>query len=248
MRKFKCTVSYDGTNFFGSQIQPSKRTIQYEIEKVLTRIHKGKETKIVISGRTDTGVHARAQVFHFETDLNIPVENWQRALNAQLPDDICVEKMELVSSDFHARYTAIEKEYRYFVLNRRERDVFQRNYTHFDRSKLNVAAMKKACTFLEGTHDFTPFCSVRSTVRGSKVRTLYEVNCHQEDDMITFILRGNGFLYNMIRIIIGALLDVGKGKLAPDDIGKILNENRSFARKTLPPQGLFLWEVTYKNE
>lgn len=246
MKKLKCTITYDGTNFSGSQIQPNKRTVQREIENVLTKMHKGNEKRIVLSGRTDAGVHARGQVFHVETDLTIPIENWKKAMNAQLPDDIYVHKVEYVKPSFHARYDAKEKEYRYFVLNSSEPDLFQRNFTYFDPFPFDLKAIKEACKLLEGTHDFTSFSSARSTVKGSKVRTLYEVSCLKEHDKIVFTLRGNGFLYNMVRIIVGALLDVGKGILNPSDIEEILQKkDRSFAGKTMPPQGLFLWKVTY---
>lgn len=246
MKKIKCTVSYDGTKFSGSQIQPNKRTVQQEIEKVLTRIHKGKEKKIVLSGRTDAGVHARGQVFHVETELTIPEDNWKKAFNALLPDDIYVHQVQYVESSFHARFDAKEKEYRYFVLNRNERDIFQRNYTYFEPVTLDFEAMQKACEMFEGTHDFTSFSSARAEVKGSKVRTLYEVRCDKENDIIVFTLRGNGFLYNMVRIIVGTLIDVGKAKLTPEDILEILDKkDRSFAGKTMPPQGLFLWKVTY---
>lgn len=249
MKKYKCTVSYDGTHFFGSQVQPHGRTINREIEKVLTKIHKGKQMKIESSGRTDTGVHAKGQVFHFETELNIPEANWKKAINTLLPADICINEIKRVATNFHARYSAIEKEYRYFVLNRDERDVFRRNYAYLERYELDIEAMKQACTILEGTHDFTSFSSARDTSKGDKIRTLYEVSCHVENDLITFILRGNGFLYHMVRIIVAALLDVGKGKFSPNDLKAVLRKkDRTLLGKTLSPEGLFLWKVTYDNE
>lgn len=249
MHKLKCTVSYDGTNFSGSQIQPNKRTIQFEIEKAIKKIHKGKQIRIYASGRTDTGVHAVGQVFHFETDLVISGNNWKKALNAILPDDIYVKKVENVSRNFHAQFDAIEKEYRYFVLNSKEADVFKRNYTYFYPFALDMDKIKQACKLFEGTHDFTSFCSARSTVKGTKVRTLYEVSCEKQGDEIVFILRGNGFLYNMVRIIVGVLLDVGSGKLSMNEIEEMFRKkDRSAAGKTAPPTGLFLWTVKYEND
>lgn len=249
MQKLKCTVSYDGTNFSGSQIQPNKRTIQFEIEKAMKQIHKGKQIRIYASGRTDTGVHAKGQVFHFETDLAIPQRNWKKALNAILPDDIYVIKVEHVSLDFHAQFDAIEKEYRYFVLNRKENDIFRRNYTYFYPFEVDMDEIRQACKLFEGTHDFTSFCSARSTVKGSKVRTLYEVSCEKCDDEIIFILRGNGFLYNMVRIIVGVLLDVGSGKISTSDIEEMFRvKDRTAAGKTAPPNGLFLWAVKYEDD
>ncbi|MEI3614549.1 tRNA pseudouridine(38-40) synthase TruA, partial [Pseudogracilibacillus sp. SO30301A] len=249
MQKLKCTVSYDGTNFSGSQIQPNKRTIQFEIEKAIKKIHKGKQIRIYASGRTDTGVHAVGQVFHFETDLLIPRKNWKKALNAILPDDIYIKKVENVSLNFHAQFDAIEKEYRYFVLNNKETDVFKRNYSYFYPFAIDMDIIKQACKLFEGTHDFTSFCSARSTVKGTKVRTLYEVSCEKQADEIVFILRGNGFLYNMVRIIVGVLLDVGSGKLSMNDIEEMFRKrDRSAAGKTVPPTGLFLWTVKYEDD
>lgn len=249
MHKLKCTVSYDGTNFSGSQIQPNKRTIQFEIEKAIKKIHKGKQIRIYASGRTDTGVHAMGQVFHFETDLVIPGSNWKKALNAILPDDIYVKKVENVARNFHAQFDAIEKEYRYFILNSKEVDVFKRNYSYFYPFAIDMDKIKQACKLFEGTHDFTSFCSARSTVKGTKVRTLYEVSCEKQADEIVFVLRGNGFLYNMVRIIVGVLLDVGSGKLSMNDIEEMFRKkDRSAAGKTAPPTGLFLWTVKYEND
>lgn len=249
MHKLKCTVSYDGTNFSGSQIQPNKRTIQFEIEKAIKKIHKGKQIRIYASGRTDTGVHAVGQVFHFETDLVIPRNNWKKALNAILPDDIYIKKVENVSLNFHAQFDVIEKEYRYFVLNNKETDVFKRNYSYFYPFAIDMDKIKQACKLFEGTHDFTSFCSARSTVKGTKVRTLYEVSCEKQADEIVFILRGNGFLYNMVRIIVGVLLDVGGGKLSMNDIEEMFRKkDRSAAGKTVPPTGLFLWTVKYEDD
>ncbi|MEI3607854.1 tRNA pseudouridine(38-40) synthase TruA [Pseudogracilibacillus sp. SE30717A] len=247
MKKLKCTISYDGTHFSGYQVQPNKRTVQLEIEHVLKRIHKGKNIRVYASGRTDSGVHAKGQVIHFETDLQIPVDKWKDALNAIIPKDIYVKKVEEVSLDFHAQYDAIEKEYRYFILNSKEPDVFKRNYMYYYPFPIDIDAMQEACNYLEGTHDFTSFCSARSNVKGSKERTLYEVSCQKEGNELQFILRGNGFLYNMVRIIVGVLLDVGSGKITAADIEAMLKQkDRTAAGITVPPTGLFLWEVSYR--
>src|SRR5699024_4299762 len=134
------------------------------------------------SGRTDTGVHAIAQVFHFESDLSIAVPNWKRALQTLLPKDIEVKEIEEVDDKFHARFDALEKEYRYFILNSKERNVFLRNYMYFSSEKFDIVKMQEACKVFEETHNFTSFSSARSTAKGSKVRTLYEVSCTQEDE------------------------------------------------------------------
>lgn len=249
MRKIKCTISYDGTYFYGFQVQPNKRTVQSEIEKAIQQIHKGKQLRIYASGRTDTGVHAKGQVFHFETNLDIPPENWKKALNAMLPADIYVHMAELVPIDFHAQFDAVEKEYRYFILNSTERDVFKRNYAYFYPYELDIERMKAACKHFEGTHDFTSFCSARATVKGSKVRTLYEVRCDKEGDEITIALRGNGFLYNMVRIIAGVLLDAGSGRISLGDIDAMIRKkDRTAAGKTVPSSGLYLWKVMYEDD
>lgn len=246
MQKLKCTISYDGTNFSGYQIQPNKRTVQSEIEKVLTQMHKGKSIRIYSSGRTDAGVHARGQVFHFETNLHIPVENWKKALNSQLPEDIYVHRVERVKDHFHAQFSAVAKEYRYFVLLTEERDVFLRNYRLMTKDTFDDALLEAACRSFEGTHDFTAFSSARSTVKGSKVRTLYEVDFRRNGQELIFMLRGDGFLYHMVRIIVSVLLEAGRGDITPQQIRDIFaKKDRGMYGKTLPPQGLFLWNVIY---
>ncbi|WP_042145447.1 tRNA pseudouridine(38-40) synthase TruA [Paucisalibacillus sp. EB02] len=247
MPKVKCKITYDGTNFFGYQVQPKKRTVQGELEHALEKIHKGEKVRVYASGRTDTGVHAKDQTIHFETNLTIPGGSWKKALNALLPNDLYIRHSEVVPNDFHARYNVREKEYRYFVLNNAEPDVFQRNYVFHYRYDLDFNAVEEACKYLIGTHDFTTFSSAKSTVKGDKIRTLFEATCHREGDQIEFIFRGSGFLYNMVRIIVGTLLEVGQGKKKPVDIKRILEaKDRKLAGKTAPAHGLFLWKVDYK--
>lgn len=239
-------MSYDGTNFSGFQIQPRKRTIHGEIEKALKKIHKGENVRIQASGRTDKGVHAKGQTFQFESTFNIPETNWKQALNTLLPDDLYIHEVKKVPSTFHVRYDVLEKEYRYYIWNEKGHDVFKRNHAYQFPYALDISNMQKACLFLEGEHDFTTFSSAKATIRGSKVRTLTQVTCKSHGSEIEFIFRGNGFLYNMVRIIIGCLLDVGQGHLQPTDIPKLLLEkNRQLLGETVPPQGLYLWEVTY---
>jgi len=246
MAKYKCIISYDGANFAGFQIQPKQRTIQGEIEAALTKMEK-RPIRIYSSGRTDTGVHAKGQTFHFESSLTIANEQWKRALNTLLPGDIYVHSVEEVAQTFHARFDAVEKEYRYFVYTSRERDVFKRNYAYHFPHSLNLTAILEGCHHLEGEHDFTTFSSAKATAKGSRVRTLTKVTCQQNEDNFEFIVRGNGFLYHMVRIIVGVLLDIGTGKLLPDNIPKLLAaKDRRLAGDTAPPEGLYLWEVTYE--
>lgn len=246
MQKYKCVIRYDGTNFAGFQIQPNERTIHGEIEKALRKLHKGQEIRIQASGRTDAGVHALGQTFHFETDLDLPLENWSRALNTLLPEDIYMEEITPVERKFHVRYDATMKEYRYYVQNTLTRDVFNRNYRYHFPYQLDVKKIEEACTYFEGKHDFTTFSSRKATTKGSKVRTLYEVTCHSDGENLEFVLRGNGFLYHMVRIIIGVLLDVGQGRRAPEDIPFLLKQrDRQLVGETVPASGLYLWEVMY---
>jgi tRNA pseudouridine38-40 synthase len=246
MPKVKCVLQYDGSNFFGYQIQPEKRTVQGELEKALEKIHKGEKIRVYASGRTDTGVHAKGQTIHFKTTLTIPASSWKRALNALLPEDLYVEESEEVNEDFHARFNVQEKEYHYVILNREQPDIFTRNYAFHFPYKLNIEAMQEACRYLEGTHDFTTFSSAKATVKGDKVRTLFEASCQKIEDNIEFHFRGSGFLYNMVRILVGTLLDVGQEKIEPIEIKSMLEKkDRGLAGKTAPSQGLYLWKVRY---
>ncbi len=247
MVKVKCIISYDGTNFSGFQIQPDRRTVHGELEKALLKLHKGVDIRVHASGRTDTGVHAIGQVIHFESDYNIPENGWKRGLNTILPDDLYIDQVEIMADDFHARYHALWKEYHYFVMNTEDVDVFKRNYTYQFRYPLNIDAMKQACVYLEGTHDFTTFSSAKATVKGSKIRTIYEASLKQDGPQIEFIFRGSGFLYNMVRIIVGVLLDIGQGRRKPADIEVLLaKQDRKFVGETAPSAGLYLWQVGYE--
>jgi len=249
MKRWKCTIQYDGTLFHGFQIQRNKRTVQGEIEKILTRMNNGNPVRITASGRTDSGVHAVGQVFHFDTTTTSLSETaWKRALNAQLPEDIYVKDVQEVSTEFHARFGVKEKEYRYFIRNAKEIDIFRRNYVYHFPYPLNLQKMSSACKFLEGTHDFTTFSSPRSTVKGDKIRTIYEASCKKEEENIIFTFRGSGFLYNMVRIMVGVLLDIGQGKLEPEDIPLLLEKkNRQSVGRTIDAHGLYLWNVRYDN-
>lgn len=249
MRKIKCTLVYDGSRFSGFQIQPKNRTVQGEIEKALKKIHKGMDVRVHASGRTDSGVHAVGQTIHFETDLDFAQANWKRALNTVLPDDVYVKDVLFVPASFHARYDVVEKEYRYYLWNEKEPDIFRRNYRYHFPYQLNVEAMQEACRHLRGTHDFTTFSSAKASARGSKKRTLYEAICERHGSEIEFIFRGSGFLYNMVRIIIGVLLDIGQGRRSADDISHLLEQkDRRLASATVPPEGLYLWVVKYETE
>ena len=246
MQRYKSIISYDGSGFSGYQVQPNKRTVQSELEKVLAKMHKGKSIKVSASGRTDAGVHAKGQVVHFDSPLPISEEKWELALNSMLPEDISVLSVLKVDSSFHARFDALGKEYRYLLKLSKKRDPFQRDFAYQFPYELNLEAMKQASLFFIGTHDFTSFCSARTEVL-DRVRTIETIDFLLEGDFLTLRFVGNGFLYNMVRILTGTLLEVGTGKRKPEEIVDILDKkDRRFAGKTAPAQGLYLWKVFYK--
>ena len=247
MKRIRCTIAYDGTNFAGYQIQPNGRTVQGELEGVLSKMHKGQSIRVFASGRTDAGVHAHGQVIHFDSPLSIATDGWMKALNALLPNDIVVKDAKECDASFHARFSAISKEYRYKVRVAPEKDVFNRHYYYHFPYPLDYKAMEEALNFVIGTHDFTSFCSAKTEIE-DRVRTIYEASYTVSDETLVFKFVGNGFLYNMVRILVGTMLDVGQGKINAGDIPRIIAErNRSLAGKTAPPHGLYLWRVGYDN-
>ncbi|MFC0559042.1 tRNA pseudouridine(38-40) synthase TruA [Halalkalibacter alkalisediminis] len=246
MKRVALWVMYEGTQFSGYQVQPGKRTVQREIEAALATLHKGESIRVHSSGRTDTHVHARGQVLHFDTPLQIPLDKWPKAMNACLPDDVRIMEATHVSDDFHSRYHAVKKEYHYRVLLSKQPDVWRRNTTFHYPYSFDLERMKEAVPLLIGTHDFSSFCASNTAVK-DKVRTLYEISVELEQDELVFRLVGNGFLYNMVRIIVGTLLDIGGGKGEPSELSTILQaQDRTLAGKTAPGNGLFLWKVTYE--
>ncbi|ESU31487.1 hypothetical protein G3A_16425 [Bacillus sp. 17376] len=246
MPRIKCTISYDGTGFSGYQVQPGKRTVQGELEKALEKLSKGTSIRVSASGRTDAGVHARGQVVHFDTMLEIEPARWQIALNSLLPDDIAVLSVDIAKPDFHARFDAVGKEYRYFLLQSKHRDPFQRNYAYQFQYEFNFDAMREASKHLLGTHDFTSFCSAKTEVE-DRVRTLKEIDFYEENGLLVFRFVGDGFLYNMVRILVGTLLEVGTGKRDAASMQQLLeDQDRTRAGKTAPGHGLYLWKVFYE--
>ncbi|MEH7223745.1 tRNA pseudouridine(38-40) synthase TruA [Bacillus sp. JJ1566] len=246
MSRYKCIISYDGTQFSGYQVQPNKRTVQSEFEHALQKMHKGDEIKIFASGRTDATVHALGQVIHFDSPLSIPVEGWKRALNSMLPGDIRVRSVEMVELGFHARFDVKAKEYRYRLLVNEDPCVFKRHFTYHYPYPLDLHAMEEAAGLLVGTHDFTSFCTSKTEVQ-DKVRTIFQIKIEKYEDELVFSFIGNGFLYNMVRIIVGTLLEVGSGQKEARRIPSILSaKDRSLAGKTAPGQGLYLWQVFYE--
>jgi len=244
MRRLCCVVGYDGTDYSGFQVQPDQTTIQGEIEAALERIT-GEEIQIHGSGRTDAGVHARGQVIHFDTNSQIPMDKWRLVLNNQLPDAIVIRSVEEAPESFHARFDVQVKEYRYCIDNSPVADVFRHRYADHIRFPLDVEAMQQAARHLVGEHDFTSFCSAKTFVE-DKVRTVYGLTVERRGDEVWVTCRGNGFLYNMVRIIVGTLVEVGQGKRTAEELADILAAcDRERAGKTAPAKGLTMWEVVY---
>ena len=244
MRNIKLTIEYDGKDFKGWQKQPNKPNIQGEIERAIYNITK-EEVDLIGSGRTDAGVHALGQVANFKTNSNISIEKLALAINSQLKNTIIIKKAEEVDERFHSRYNAKHKTYRYIINNSPCGTAIYRNLEYCFPIKLDVAKMQEAAKYFEGEHDFKAFKSSGTSAKNS-VRTIYNASVKQEGEKIIIELTGNGFLYNMVRIISGTLLDVGLHKIKPEEIKNIIEEkDRQKAGKTLPAHGLYLVEVKY---
>ena len=244
MRNIKLTIEYDGKEFNGWQKQPNKLNIQGTIEQAIKQIT-GEEVQLDASGRTDAGVHAFGQVANFKTNSNIPIEKIAIAINSNLKKSIRILQAEEVEERFHSRLSCKKKTYRYVINNSDIPSAIYRNLETHIPQKLNVEKMKEAVKFFEGEHDFKAF-KASGTSSKSSVRTIYKANVYQENEKIFIELTGNGFLYNMVRIIAGTLVDVGLGKIEPEEIPKIIQEGkRENAGKTLPPNGLYLVKVMY---
>lgn len=246
-RRMKATIAYDGTNFSGYQVQPQQRTVQEEIEKVLTVMHKSDEiVHVTASGRTDARVHATGQVLHFDTTLSIPLDRYAHALNVQLPRDIRVLNVEEVAPDFHARFSVHGKRYRYIWSCESVQSPFRRFYaTPTNGVKPDVSAMKEAAQYILGTHDFSAFCAANTGVK-DKVRTVEAIEFEWHGEELHMTVEGNGFLYNMVRIIAGTLWEVGTGKRFSTELeGIVASMDRSKAGKTASAQGLYLEKVYY---
>lgn len=242
--RYKCIVSYDGTNFHGFQVQDNLRTVQEEIEKVLKVITKT-DTRIYPAGRTDTGVHGIGQVFHFDTEIVMKEWNMKNAINSRLPRDIYIKDVEYVSEDFHSRFTKHTKEYHY-IIDLNEYDPLLGNYRYFYRHKLDVDKMIEASKVFVGEHDFASF--TKNHKMENTVRTIYSIDYEFKDKVLTLKFKGNGFLHNMIRIIVAMLIEVGNNRMEIERLKEIMElKNRKLAPKTAPANGLYLYEIRYDN-
>ena len=245
MRNIKLTIEYDGKDFNGWQKQPNKLNIQGTIEQAIKCVT-GEDVELNASGRTDAGVHALGQVANFKTNSKIPIEKFAIAINSRLKKSIVIKKAEEVDERFHSRLNCKKKTYRYIINNSEEGSAIYRNLETHIPQKLDVSKMEQAIKYFEGEHDFKAF-KASGTSSKSSVRTIYEAKIYQKGEKIFIELTGNGFLYNMVRIIVGTLVDVGMGKIKPEDIPQIINEvKRENAGKTLPPNGLYLLNVMYE--
>lgn len=245
MERFKLIVQYDGTDFSGFQVQPEKRTVQGELEKVLEFLMQEK-VRIYASGRTDTGVSAFAQVCHFDTEKKIDAKKLEVSLNGLLPSDIAVPKVEKVGMDFDSRFTAKKKTYQFrFYVSRYELPLLERQAVRIN-DYADVSKMNKACEFLIGTYDFSSFVAAKSG-KTDFVRTIYDAKIVEiGDGIFAFEVTGNGFLYNMVRIIFGTLLKVGYGKMKPEEMKDVIDaKDRKRAGKTMPAKGLLMKSVVY---
>ena len=244
MRNIKLTIEYDGKDFNGWQKQPNKLNIQGTIEQAIKNIT-GEEVELNASGRTDAGVHALGQVANFKTNSQIPIEKFAIAINSRLKKSIIIINAEEVDERFHSRLTCKRKTYRYIINNSIEGSAIYRNLETHIPQKLDINKMEKALKYFEGEHDFKAFKASGTSSKNS-VRTIYKTNIYKENNRIYIELTGNGFLYNMVRIIVGTLVEVGLGKIEPEKIQDIIkSKKRENAGKTLPPNGLYLVNVEY---
>ena len=242
--RYLMTFSYDGSNFYGYQKQVDKRTVQEEIEKVLSKINNQK-VSISASGRTDAKVHALNQKAHFDSDNLFDLGRLKCSMNKMLPDDIYIKNIENVSQDFHARFNVKRKKYTYKI-NIGEYDPLNRNYIFQYNWKLNVEKMKEAINYLKGTHNFK---SVTKTNKEEKdyVRTIYEVEINENNNVLEITFVGSGFMRYMVRNMVGLLIAVGEEKISPNEITDILEkQDRIYAKKTAPAEGLYLVDVYYE--
>ena len=244
MRNIKLTIEYDGKDFNGWQKQPSKLNIQGEIERAIEEVT-GEKVDLIASGRTDAGVHALGQVANFRLEKDFPIEKIPYALNSKLKKSIRIKEAEEVPEKFHSRYTCKKKTYRYVINNSVQGTAIYRYLQYHFPEKLDENKMNEAVKFLIGEHDFKSF-KASGTSSKSSVRTIYNAKVTRDGEIVTIELTGNGFLYNMVRIIAGTLVDVGIGKIEPSDVKEILEaKDRLKAGKTLPPTGLYLVNVEY---
>lgn len=244
MKRIMLVVAYEGTAYCGWQLQPNGNTIEAELNTHLSQLF-GEKIQVIGASRTDAGVHALGNVAVFDTHGRMPGEKVSYALNQRLPKDIVVQKSMEVAADFHPRRCESIKTYEYRILNREFPLPMYRDTACFTYEKLDVSAMREACGFFLGEHDFKAFCSVK-TQAATTVRTIYGLTVEEKEPWVRIQVKGNGFLYNMVRIIAGTLMEVGRHRYAPQDVEKILeSKEREMAGPTAPACGLTLLSIEY---
>ncbi|HHV13253.1 MAG TPA: tRNA pseudouridine(38-40) synthase TruA [Clostridiales bacterium] len=244
MKRIKLEVAYDGTAYCGWQIQPGQPTVEAELNRALTQLL-GEDIAVIGASRTDSGVHALGNVAVFDTESRIPAEKICLALNQRLPEDIRVQTSVQVPGDFHPRRIESRKTYEYRILNRSIALPTQRLYACHIYYDMDLSKMQAAAGYLVGEHDFKSFCSVKTQALDT-VRTIYRLTAGRDGDTITISVTGNGFLYNMVRIIAGTLIEVGRGAYPPEKVKDILQAyDRNYAGPTAPAQGLTLVRIEY---
>ena len=245
MKRVGLIVAYDGTNYCGWQVQPNGITIQGELNRCLSELL-GEEIETIGASRTDAGVHAMGNVAVFDTETRMPGEKILYALNQRLPEDIRIQLSEEMPMDFHPRYCDSVKTYEYRILNRRFQIPTERLYSYFYHYKLDEKKMREATSYLIGRHDFASFCGAGAQVK-STVRTIRSVEVERFGDMVTIRISGEGFLYNMVRIIAGTLIEIGNGQYPPERMQEILDaRDREWAGPTAPAKGLTLLGIQYE--
>ncbi|WP_125573693.1 tRNA pseudouridine(38-40) synthase TruA [Levilactobacillus huananensis] len=252
MPRYKITLMYDGTNFAGFQRQPDRRTVESVLTQVINKMAKNPNPKILVygSGRTDAGVHALAQVVHFDFPFTIPEESMRKGLNSMLPMDMEIRRVEIVPANFHARYDVSGKRYLYRMDMGEFRNPFKRNYTGHWKFPVDLDKINQALADLVGEHDFTSFVASGAQTR-TFVRTIYEATCHidEANHELVFEFYGNGFMYNQVRIMVGVLVEIGSGTRPVHDILRLYRvKDRKQARRTVPAAGLYLKHVYYQGE
>ncbi len=245
MKRIRMVIAYDGTDYCGWQIQANGLSIEEVLDRELTRLMK-EPVHVIGASRTDSGVHAEGAVAVFDTDSRMPADKVCFALNQSLPEDIRILESDEVPLDWHPRKQNCIKTYEYRIMNRKIPMPTRRLYAYFCYYPLDVDKMREASVYLKGEHDFKSFCSAHGEQKGT-VRTIYSLDLKKEDDMITITVCGNGFLYNMVRIITGTLIEVGKGFYPPEHVKEILEAcDRQLAGPTAPANGLTLKSIRYQ--
>ncbi len=244
VKRVMLKVAYDGTNYCGWQVQPNAKTIEGVLNECLTKLLK-EEITVIGASRTDAGVHAYGNVAVFDTNSRIPAEKLSYALNAHLPQDIVIQASMETASDFHPRFCDTRKTYEYRIYNAAFPLPTNRRYAHFVYYDLDLEAMRRAASYLIGEHDFVSFCSVNTQVKDT-TRTIYDIQIEKGQELIVLRIKGNGFLYNMVRIIAGTLIQVGTHQWEPERVLEVLmKKDRQAAGPTAPAKGLTLVEIEY---